>query len=78
MASINEAFINALLADAAYVDDLRRGLSGEDLASTLAGRSLSRLVVSPQASMQRSGAAMSGRRTRIKCSSQSAAPKLKA
>jgi YD repeat-containing protein len=38
MASINEAFINALLADAAYVDDLRRGLSGEDLASTLAGR----------------------------------------
>jgi hypothetical protein len=35
MGSINNAYINALLADAAYVDNLRDGLAGSELAAEL-------------------------------------------
>jgi hypothetical protein len=35
---IHDAFINAVLADAAYVNGLTQGLQGTDLADALAGR----------------------------------------
>ena len=38
MTTINDAYINALLADAAYVDGLAPGLTGANLASLTSGR----------------------------------------
>jgi len=38
MTTINDAYINALLCDAAYVEQLRSGMSGRDLADAVSGR----------------------------------------
>lgn len=38
MPSINDAYINALLADACYVNDLVPGMTGSDLAVQIRGR----------------------------------------
>jgi len=38
MTTINDTYINALLADAAYVDDLLTGMTGAQLTSRLADR----------------------------------------